>query len=320
MVVRFLAAGVVVRFFAATAGAVLDAFATRFGALAVFGDTAAAELLPERFAAGEVVRAKDGSTDVAESVNASAAESATRLNTGAVSPSARSARTTKDFFAAVRRPYVHETRARAHSSVISSPFPLHSPFSPPLVPHSAHPPLPTITIVDNARAIPRRARYWSRVKIPSASRAPRSRARPSHDSRGRSSTRTATALAATRALSVVMEVDIVNIFSSACCVRIVTGAPLARGRRHAHGRPGAGRGRGGGAKRRETAGRDGRNGQKKKMSDIRYDGGFFRGSGPVGVSLDRVRASEPSSRTRGFVKPICVSLFRVPRGDGIVID
>ena len=91
-----------------------------------------------------------------ESVNASAAESATRLNTGAVSPSARSARTTKDFFAAVRRPYVHETRARAHSSVISSPFPLHSPFSPPLVPHTAHPPLPTITIVDNAGAIPRR--------------------------------------------------------------------------------------------------------------------------------------------------------------------
>ena len=318
MVVRFLAAELVVRFFAATAGAVLDAFATRFGALAVFGDTAAAELLPERFAAGEVVRAKDGSTDVAESVNASAAESATRLNTGAVSPSARSARTTKDFFAAVRRPYVHETRARAHSSVISSPFPLHSPFSPPLVPHSAHPPLPTITIVDNARAIPRRARYWSRVKIPSASRAPRSRARPSHDSRGRSSTRTATALAATRALSVVMEVDIVNIFSSACCVRIVTGAPLARGRRHAHGRPGAGRGRGGrkGGKRRDVMGEMG----KKKMSDIRYDGGFFRGSGPVGVSLDRVRASEPSSRTRGFVKPICVSLFRVPRGDGIVSD
>ena len=218
------------RFFAATAGAVLDAFlATAFGALAVFGDTAAAELLPERLAAGEEVRAKDGSTDVAESVNASAAESATRPNTGAVSPSARSARTTKDFFAAVRRPYVHETRARAHSSVISSPFPLHLPFSPPLVPHTAHPPLPTITIVDNARAIPRRARYWSRVKIPSASRAPRSRARASRDSRGRSSTRTATALAATRALSVVMEVDIVNIFSSACCVRIVTTAHSREG-------------------------------------------------------------------------------------------
>jgi len=56
-----------------------------------------------------------------------------------------------------------------------------------------------------------------------------------------------------------------------------------------------------------------------KMSDIRYDG-FFRGSGPVGMSLDRVIASYASSRTRGIVKPISVSLFRVPRGDGIVID
>jgi len=80
-VVRFLvvAAGVVffalyaVAFLAFTPGAAAGA------GFAVFGDTAAAELLPDRRAAGDVVDvANDGSTDVAESVNASAAENAAR--------------------------------------------------------------------------------------------------------------------------------------------------------------------------------------------------------------------------------------------------
>jgi len=80
-VVRFVvvAAGVVffalyaVAFLAFTAGAAAGV------GFAVFGDTAAAELLPDRRAAGDVVDvAKDGSTDVAESVNASAAENAAR--------------------------------------------------------------------------------------------------------------------------------------------------------------------------------------------------------------------------------------------------
>ena len=80
-VVRFLvvAAGVVffalyaVAFLAFTPGAAAGA------GFAVFGDTAEAELLPDRRAAGDVVDvANDGSTDVAESVNASAAENAAR--------------------------------------------------------------------------------------------------------------------------------------------------------------------------------------------------------------------------------------------------
>ena len=74
-----VAAGVVffalyaVAFLAFTPGAAAGA------GFAVFGDTAAAELLPDRRAAGDVVDvANDGSTDVAESVNASAAENAAR--------------------------------------------------------------------------------------------------------------------------------------------------------------------------------------------------------------------------------------------------
>ena len=257
-VVRFLAAGEVVRFFAATAGAVLDALATDAGALAVFGDTAAAELLPERFAAGEVVRAKDGSTDVAESVNASAAESAARANTGAVSPSARSARTTKGFFAAVRRPYDHETRARAPSSVISSSSQPHIPRASPSVPHTAHYP-PTITFVDNVRAIDRPTRWKDTDRATRdtllAARARRVRARVAF---ARASiTRTATAFAATCALSVVREVDIVNILKRVC-VRIVTRAPRGRRRATARRRRARarerGRGRGGGRPRARMVG------------------------------------------------------------------
>ena len=73
-----VAAGVV--FFALYAVAFLAFTPGAAGAgFAVFGDTAAAELLPDRRAAGDVVDvANDGSTDVAESVNASAAENAAR--------------------------------------------------------------------------------------------------------------------------------------------------------------------------------------------------------------------------------------------------
>lgn len=80
-VVRFVVVAAAVVFFALYAVAFL-AFtpgAAAVAGFAVFGDTAAAELLPDRRAAGDVVDvANDGSTDVAESVNASAAENAAR--------------------------------------------------------------------------------------------------------------------------------------------------------------------------------------------------------------------------------------------------
>ena len=79
-VVRFLVVAAGVVFFALYAVAFLAFTPGAAGAgFAVFGDTAAAELLPDRRAAGDVVDvANDGSTDVAESVNASAAENAAR--------------------------------------------------------------------------------------------------------------------------------------------------------------------------------------------------------------------------------------------------
>jgi len=103
----------VVRFVVVAAGVVFFAFfvvaftagAAAGAGFAVFGDTAAAELLPDRRAAGDVVDvAKDGSTDVAESVNASAAENAARAkDTPWDSRSSFAARTTK-LFACVLRP------------------------------------------------------------------------------------------------------------------------------------------------------------------------------------------------------------------------